>query len=138
MASVYRELTFLVELGLVERVIPRRDGAGRPYSIFAVRGYRSEDVVEALHRAAAGRAPVYSQVRKVSQLILEDYLEPRGLKEISWKEVLEETRAYCKGFYNGDVARLLARELSQAGIKIWWCARASRSSCNRVRATTGT
>ena len=63
--------------------------------------------------------PVYSQVRKISQLILEDYMEPRGLKEIRWRDVLEETRAYCKGFYSGDVARLVARELSQVGVKVW-------------------
>ena len=74
----------------------------------------------ALHRAAAGRSPVYSQVRVVTQLILEEYLEPRGLGEISWKEILEETRACCKGFYSGDVARLVARELSQTGVKVWW------------------
>jgi len=119
-ASVYRGLNSLVELGLVERVMPRRDGVGRPYTIFAVRGYRPEDVVEALHRASAGRSPVYSEVRKVTQLILEEYLEPRGLEEISWKEILRETQAYCKGFYSGDVARLVARELSQTGVKVWW------------------
>jgi len=56
-ASVYRGLNSLVGLGLVERVMPRRDGVGRPHSIFAVRGYRPEDVVEALHRAAAARSP---------------------------------------------------------------------------------
>jgi len=105
---------------LVERVMPRRDGVGRPYAVYAVKGYRPEDVVEALHRAAAGRSPVYSQVRDVTQLILEDYLEPQGLSEISWREVLSETRAYCKGFYSGDVARLVARELSQVGVKVWW------------------
>ncbi len=66
------------------------------------------------------RAPVYSQVRRVTQLILENYLEPRGLREIRWQEVLRETRAYCKGFYSGDVARLVARELSQEGVKVWW------------------
>lgn len=119
MTSVYRELNSLVGLGLVERVMPRRDGVGRPYTIYAVKGYRPEDVVEALHRAAAGRSPVYSQVRNVTQLILEDYLEPRGLSEISWREILSETRAYCKGFYSGDVARLVARELSQVGVKVW-------------------
>ncbi len=119
MASVYRELNSLVGLGLVERVMPRRDGVGRPYSIFAVRGYRPEDVVEALHRAAAGRSPVYSQVRQVTQLIMEDYLGPRGLREISWREVLSETKAYCKGFYSGDVARLVVRELGKAGVKVW-------------------
>ena len=119
MTSVYRELNRLVRLGLVERVMPLRDGVGRPYTIYAVQGYRPEDVVEALHRAAAGRSPVYSQVRNVTQLILEDYLEPRGLSEISWREILCETRAYCKGFYSGDVARLVARELSQVGVKVW-------------------
>ena len=64
------------------------------------RAVRPEDVVEALHRAAAGRSSVYSPVRNVTQLILEDYLEPRGLREISWREILGETRAYCKGFYS--------------------------------------
>ena len=100
--------------------MPQRDGIGRPYTIFAVKGYRPEDVVEALHRAAAGRSPVYSQVRGVTQLILEDYLEPRGLREISWREILGETRAYCKGFYSADVARLVARELSQVGVRVCW------------------
>ena len=119
MASVYRELNSLIRLGLVERVMPRRDGVGRPYTIYAVKGYRPEDVVEALHRATAGRSPVYSQVRDVTQLILEDYLEPRGLSEISWREILCETRVYCKGFYSGDVARLVARELSHMGVKVW-------------------
>lgn len=119
MASVYRELNSLMGLGLVERVMPRRDGVGRPYSIYAVKGYRPEDVVEALHRAAAGRSPVYSQVHDVTQLILEDYLEPRGLKDISWREILCETRAYCKGFHSVDVARLVARKLSQVGVKVW-------------------
>ena len=120
MASVYRELNGLVGQGLVEKVMPRRDGVGRPYTIYAVRGYLPEDVVEALHRAAAGRSPVYSQVRNVTQLILEDYLEPRGLSEISWREILDETRACCKGFYSGDVARLVARELSQRGVRVCW------------------
>lgn len=120
MASVYRGLNSLVGLGLVERVMPRREGVGRPYTIFAVRGYRPEDVVGALHRASAGRSPVYSEVRKVTQLIMEEYLEPRGLKEISRREILSETRAYCKGFYSGDVARLVAQELSQTGVKVWW------------------
>jgi len=120
MASVYRELNSLIGLGLVERVMPRRAGVGRPYTIYAVKGHRPEDVVEALHRAAATRSPVYSQVRNVTQFILEDYLEPRGLSEISWREIVEETRTYCKGFYSRDVARLVARELSQVGVKVWW------------------
>ena len=117
--SVYRELNRLVDLGLVEKVLPHSEGIGRPYSIYAVKGYQPEDVVDALHRAAACRSPAYSQVRRVSQLILDDYMEPRGLREISWREVLVETRAYCKGFYSGDIARMVARELSLAGVKVW-------------------
>lgn len=50
---------------------------------------------------------------------MDDYLGPRGLRELSWREVLSETKAYCKGFYSGDVARLVVRELGKEGVKVW-------------------
>ena len=37
-SSVYRELNNLVYMGLVERVVSRRGGRGRPYTVFAVKG----------------------------------------------------------------------------------------------------
>jgi hypothetical protein len=41
-------------------------------------------------------------------------LELRGLREI-----MDETRAKCKGYYSGDIARLVAAELITEGIKVW-------------------
>ena len=60
------------------------------------------------------RNPAYSRVRVISQLILDEYLEPRGLREI-----MDETRAKRKGYYSGDIARLVAAELATEGIKVW-------------------
>ena len=118
-SSVYRELNNLVSMGLVERVVSRRGGRGRPYTVFAVKGYAPEDIVRAVERVARLKWPVYSHVKRISQSILEDYLEPNGLNEISWRAILSETRIRSKGFYSVDIANLVAKELSHEGIKVW-------------------
>ena len=118
-ASVHRELKVLVGLGLVRRVVPRRMGRGRPYAIYAVEGYTAGDVVRVTERVSRMRSPVYSRVRVISQLILDEYLSARGLREITMREVMDETRVQCRGFYSGDIARLVAAELVAEGIKVW-------------------
>jgi hypothetical protein len=50
---------------------------------------------------------------------MEEYLEPRGLNEISWRDILTISRGRCTGFYNVDIAKLVARELNHEGIKVW-------------------
>ena len=118
-ASVHRELRVLVGLGLVQRVVPRRSGRGRPFAIYAVEGYTADDVVRVVERVSRMRTPAYSRVRLISQLILDEYLEPRRLREITYREVVSETRAQCRGFYSGDIARLVVKELVAEGIKVW-------------------
>ena len=70
-------------------------------------------------RVSRMRTPAYSRVRVISQLILDEYLEPRGLSEITFRQVVAETRVQCRGFYSGDIARLVAAELVTEGIKVW-------------------
>ena len=83
-------------LGLpLERVVPIRNGMGRPYSIYAMKGHEPQDIIEALERTSRRRLPVYSSVRRITQLILEEYLEPRGLDEISLREIIRESQAFC-------------------------------------------
>ena len=106
-------------MGLVERIVSRREGRGRPYTVFGVKGFAAEDVVKAVERVVRLRWPVYSHVRRISQSILEDYLEPKGLTEISWRAILSETRTRSRGFYRVDIADLVAKELSLEGIKVW-------------------
>jgi hypothetical protein len=50
---------------------------------------------------------------------MEDYVQVRGLTEISWREIMRTTRAHCGGYYSADIADLVARELGHEGIKIW-------------------
>jgi hypothetical protein len=52
------------------------------------------------------------RVREISQLILDDYLEPRGIREITYREIVSKTRTECKGFYSGDIAKLMTAELA--------------------------
>jgi hypothetical protein len=33
--------------------------------------------------------------------------------------VVSETRAQCGGYYSGDIARLVAKELTVRGVKVW-------------------
>jgi hypothetical protein len=118
-ASVHRELGVLVGLELVRRVVPRRNGRGRPFAIYAVKGYTADDVVRVVERVSRMRTPAYSRVRVISQLILDEYLEPRGLREITMREIMDKTQAKCRGFYSGDIARLVVKELVAEGIKVW-------------------
>ena len=118
-ASVHRELKVLMGLGLVQRVVPRRSGRGRPYAIYAVKGYSANDIIRVVERVSRLRIPAYSRVRVISQLILDEYLEPRGLREITFREVVAETRTQCRGYYSGDIARLVASELVAEGVKVW-------------------
>ena len=72
-----------------------------------------------LWRGFPGYVLLPTRVRVISQLILDEYLEPRGLSEITFRQVVAETRAQCRGFYSGDIARLVAAELVTEGIKVW-------------------
>ena len=90
--SVHRELGVLVGLGLVRRVVPRRMGRRRPYAVYVVERYTAEDILRVVERVSRMRTPAYTRVRKISQLILDEYLEPRGLREITMREVVAETR----------------------------------------------
>jgi predicted transcriptional regulator len=117
--SVYREMNRLVELGLVERIPPRREGKGRPFAVYVAFGFTADDVVETLERTRSIRTPAYSVVSRVKQLILEDHIHVRGCAEVRWREVLEVTRAHCRGFFHPDIAEIVARELIQEGVKVW-------------------
>ena len=118
-SSVYRELDSLISYDLVSKVMSHRDGRGRPITVYAIFGYQSEDIVSAVERSRRNRSPSYSLVSRVKQFILDDYLQSRELSEISYREVAELTRSHCKGFNSGDIARLVARELTVDGIKVW-------------------
>ena len=118
-ASIYREVRRLVEMGLVECFPPRREGKGRPSTVYGRVGCSPEEVVRAFENDRARKNPSYPVVKRLTQLILEDYFTTDGPREISWKEILKTTRDHCKGYYNVDIANLVARELSREGIKIW-------------------
>lgn len=118
-ASTYRGLDALVRLGLVVRVLPHRRGRGRPYTIYAVKGYGPEDVVRAVERAHQEGEPAYSLVLSIKQLIMEDYIRVGKAPEITWREILREARARCGGYSHLDIANLVARELRREGIQIW-------------------
>ena len=75
--------------------------------------------MSAVERSQRSRSPAYSLVYRIKQLILDDYLMSRELSEITFLEIAEVTRGYCKGFKHSDIARLVAKELSLDGIKVW-------------------
>lgn len=43
----------------------------------------------------------------------------RGVFDIGWSDILREARARCRGYFNVDIAELVARGLSEDGIKVW-------------------
>lgn len=118
-ASIYREVRSLVEKGHVECFPTRREGKGRPGAVYGRAGCSPEEVVRALEKERVRKSPSYPVVKRISQLILEDYFTTNKPMEIRWREVLMMTRAHCRGYFHVDIANQVAKELKEEGIKTW-------------------
>lgn len=65
------------------------------------------------------KSPKFRVAEKVAQLILDEYIEPKGIKEISYKEILDFVDGKCYRFRKADIAELAAQSLHERGIKVW-------------------
>lgn len=121
----HRVLKQLMALEIVEPVIkmPRRrmKRSGPIPKVWGLRGhYVPEDVAKAINLHYRTLSPKYRLAREVAQSMLTEYLEPRHLKEISYREIV----AYVKdnrwiSFNAPDIAELAADYIHEKGIKVW-------------------
>jgi len=123
-SKVYRRIRKLKNLGLIElaiRMPSERGSKGGPRAI--VFKVPDSDIVQVndaitLHRKLL--SPKYRVAEELAQILLDEYIEPRGLKEITKRDILVFVKERRVLFVAGDIAELMARYLQhQRGIKVW-------------------
>ena len=123
-SKVYRYIGKLKNLDIIEP-------AARMPSVIRSRGgpratvYRVPDadigqVNDAINLHRRLLSPKYRVAEELAQILLDEYVEPRGLKEITKREILVFVKDRRVLFVAGDIAELMARYLRhQRGIKVW-------------------
>jgi len=123
-SKVYRYIGKLTNLDIIEPAIrmPRetRSKGGPRAVVFKV---PDADIVQvndaiSLHRKLL--SPKYRVAEELAQILLDEYIEPKGLKEITKREILVWVKERKVLFVAGDIAELMARYLQhERGIKVW-------------------
>ena len=71
--TIYRALHFLEDLKWVEKT-GLVNTEGRRARVYALRGYAPEDLMIARERDRLARSPIYAEVNRIVQLLLDDHL----------------------------------------------------------------
>jgi len=102
------------------KVFKSRGSKGGPHpTIWALEGASTEDVVNTLKLHYRLLSPKYRIAEKVAQTILEEYLTPRHVTEITYREIVIHVKELKIPFSPPDIADLAASYLHDRGIKVW-------------------
>lgn len=110
---------FIVEAMKTPRMMKRRLSKGGPRpTIFAVEEYNPDDINKALQLHEAMCSKKFRTATRISQLLLEEYIEPTGVKEIKYQTIASE---YKKRFdrVDPDILDMTASYLHKVGVKVW-------------------
>ncbi len=123
-SKVYRYIGKLKNLDVIEPAVrmPReRSSRGGPRAIvFKVPDADIDQVNDAINLHRKLLSPKYRVAEELAQILLDEYLEPKGLKEITKREILVFVKKRHVLFVTGDIAELMAQYLQyQRGIKVW-------------------
>ena len=123
-SKVYRYIRKLKNLDIIEPAVripsQLRSTGGPRATVYRV---PDADIIQvndaiALHRKLLN--PKYRVAEELAQILLDEYLEPKGLNEITKREILVFVKERKVLFVAGDIAELMARYLQhQRGIKVW-------------------
>ena len=121
--KTYRYLKKLERLGIIEpavRMQKERPSKGGPRAtVHKVPDATVDQVHEAIKIHRRLLSPKYRLAEEMAQLILDEYIEPRGMEEISYREILVFLREKRVTFVVADIAQMAARNLHEKGIKVW-------------------
>jgi len=121
----HRVLKRLMALDVVEPVIkvPRRrlKRSGPIPKVWGLRGhFTDEDVAKTINLHYRTLSPKYRMAREIAQTMISDYIQPRHVQEISYREIvafIKERRRVP--FHAPDLAKLAADYIHEQGIKVW-------------------
>jgi len=123
-ASAYRVLKHLRSLQLVEPVLklPRKKlkRSGPIPKIWGLVGsYTGEDVARCIILHYRSLSPKYRLAVEIAQAMLDGYIRPSRLTEVSYREILLHIKEMRVPFSTPDVADLAAQYLHERGVKVW-------------------
>ena len=73
-SSAYDALNLLIDIGLVFKTRSTKTGENRPATIYAIKDYTPDDIKNAYIRDQKLRTPAYSEMERIAQLLLDDYV----------------------------------------------------------------
>jgi len=121
--TVFRYIKILQKMGVIMPAMRSRhtiDAKGGPRpTIWMVPGTRLDDINDAHQLHIKLQSPKYVAGDRLGQLILEEYLEPRFVKEINGREILIEARKHKVGGDLSDIVTFATEYLNTHGIKVW-------------------
>jgi len=122
-ATVYRAMKRLKSLGIIEPAIKMRKakvsrGGPRP-TVYALQGSSTDEVADAIRLHYNLLSPKFRIAQEVAQTILKDYITPRQVTEITYREIIIQVRELRIPFNAPDIAGLAADYLKEQGIKVW-------------------
>jgi hypothetical protein len=122
-ATVYRVLKMLrlkkvvVPAIRVSRIKKSRGGP-RP-TVWALEGASKEEIAKAVSLHYRMLSPKYRVAEEVAQTILDEYIAPRQVFEISYREIVIKVKELKIPFRAPDIADLAAQYLTEQGVKVW-------------------
>ena len=123
--TVYNALKRLRNMGLLVESQPFRGGVrpGAKAGVFALTGYDPADLQGAVKRDLIARTPAYAEVKRIAQLLLDDYLpiisHGNTLNGKVYKaEINRIVRRECRGVHFLDVLPLIEVELRNKGLVV--------------------
>lgn len=120
-AQFYRIIRELKYAGLIfphQRVRASRKGGPRSL-VYAIHGATQDDVINAIRKEEERSNPLLQTSHRVYQIIMEDFIEPRGLKDFHYNQVLAVTKDFnMSGFYKVDISKEVCKMLIRHGIRM--------------------
>jgi len=122
-ATVYRALKRLRSLGVIEpaiRIQKAKVSRGGPRPIvWALLVSSSDEVAGAIRLHYNLLSPKFRVAQEAAQTILKDYITPRQVTEITYREIVIQVKELKIPFRAPDIAELAAKYLHDRGIRVW-------------------
>lgn len=113
--TLYRTLKDLIRMGLV--IAPVRGGTSRHRKggprprIYAILGYEPENIAKARERDVLSQMPQGVSVERLTQLIMEEYVEPQKPMFVEIKWLRNYLREKARDYYSKDLLELVVYRL---------------------------
>jgi len=88
--------------------------------IWGLKGaYGPEDIARCIQQHRRLLSPKFRLAENIAQRILDSYLKPQNLREISYRTITLIIKELRIPFNIYDIAHLAANSLSEKGVKVW-------------------